>query len=908
MGVVYMAEQEEPVRRRVALKIIKLGMDTRQVVARFEAERQALALMDHPNIARVLDGGATETGRPYFVMELVQGVPITEFCDKNKLSAQERLKLFIQVCQAIQSAHQKAIIHRDIKPSNVLVTLHHGEPMPKVIDFGIAKATSQKLTEKTLFTNYGTMIGTPAYMSPEQAEMSSLDVDTRADVYSLGVLLYELLTSTTPFSERRLRSLAYGEMQRVIMEEEPERPSTRLSTMSQAEKTVVVKNTGQELVSLRHLLKGDLDWIVMKCLEKDRRRRYETANGLTADIQRHLTNEPVVARPPGTCYRLQKLAKRNSVAFGAAIVVALSLTVGFIVATWQAIRARRAEASAQYQVIRANEAQKVALEKSAIAEQERNIAESSLYAADMNLVQQDLAAGNLGLASDLLDRHRPRAGQKDLRGWEWRYLWARCRSDEEFTLGTHQERVTGVAFSPDGRIVATADVPDSDEVTASKVLLWDFPSRKLLSPPISEDSAGSVAFSPDGKLIAFGTLHNEIVVLHVATRAKIATFPGRQRQSRNNGLAFSPDGKLLAIGGLMDSIKLFEVEGGRERLSLVGHREDVTSLAFFPDGTKLISGSWDNSAKLWDLSSGQVIRTWSNYTDAVQGVAVSPGGKIVACASWDETLHLSDPRTGEEIAAIISKTVGWASSVAFSSDGRTFACGGSDHSLRIWDTNATEIRRFRGSRDEVLAVAYSPDGQSLVSGTKDGTVKVWAVAPKSPEISFRTNSAFWKTSTLSSDGRWLLEVMTNDSYSVIEIPSLREIVHRALPELATKALGFSIATDGVKLAYRTQSQVCILNAVTGEPIKEFVHLGTNVSGSMFSPNGQILAINDTSNLTLWDVNSWTKLKSFRHVGANYYGIVLSEDAKQVAAGGADGKVEVWRDDQREPQVWKAHKG
>jgi serine/threonine protein kinase len=275
MGVVYMAQQEEPVRRRVALKIIKLGMDTKQVIARFEAERQALALMDHPNIARVLDGGATDTGRPYFVMELVQGVPITEFCNKSKLPAQERIKLFLPVCQAIQSAHQKGIIHRDIKPSNVLVTLHDGVPVPKVIDFGIAKATSQKLTEKTIFTQYGSMIGTPAYMSPEQAEMSGLDIDTRADLYSLGVLLYELLTGTTPFPEKRLRSLGYGEMQRVILEEEPERPSTRLSTLDQETRSMVGNRRGEDLERLGQLLKGDLDWVVMKCLEKDRQRRYQ---------------------------------------------------------------------------------------------------------------------------------------------------------------------------------------------------------------------------------------------------------------------------------------------------------------------------------------------------------------------------------------------------------------------------------------------------------------------------------------------------------------------------------------------------------------------------------------------------------------------------------------------------------
>ena len=286
MGVVYMAEQEEPVRRRVALKIIKLGMDTKQVVARFEAERQALALMDHPHIARVLDGGATDTGRPYFVMELVQGAPITEFCDKNQLSTEERLKLFLPVCQAIQSAHQKGIIHRDLKPTNILVSLNpDGSGLPKVIDFGVAKAISQKLTEKTLFTNYAAMIGTPAYMSPEQAEMSHLDVDTRADIYGLGVLLYELLTGTTPFPEKRLRSAGYREMQRIILHEEPERPSTRLSTLQGQQRSVVARNRGASELTLGRAFPGDLDWIVMKCLEKDRARRYETANGLARGLR-----------------------------------------------------------------------------------------------------------------------------------------------------------------------------------------------------------------------------------------------------------------------------------------------------------------------------------------------------------------------------------------------------------------------------------------------------------------------------------------------------------------------------------------------------------------------------------------------------------------------------------------------
>src|SRR5207247_1484286 len=326
-GTVFMAEQLEPVQRKVALKIIKAGMDTREIIARFEAERQALALMDHPNIAQVLDGGTTASGRPYFVMELVRGLPITAYCDHDSLSTSERLDLFIKVCHAVQHAHQKGVIHRDLKPSNVLVTLHDGEPVPKVIDFGVAKALGQRLTEKTLFTGFQHMIGTPAYMSPEQAALSGLDIDTRADIYSLGVLLYELLTGALPFDADTFRKAALDEIRRMIRETEPPKPSTRLQTLG--DKLMdVAKQRHTEPAALSRLIRGDLDWIVMKCLEKDRTRRYETANGLAADLHRHLENEPVVARPPSNLYRFDKLVRRNKLAFAAAGAVALALGGG----------------------------------------------------------------------------------------------------------------------------------------------------------------------------------------------------------------------------------------------------------------------------------------------------------------------------------------------------------------------------------------------------------------------------------------------------------------------------------------------------------------------------------------------------------------------------------------------------
>jgi serine/threonine protein kinase len=345
MGVVYVAEQTQPVRRKVALKIVKPGMDTRQVVARFEAERQALAMMDHPNIAKVLDGGTTASGRPYFVMELVRGLPITEYCDAERLSIRQRLELFVLVCRAVQHAHQKGIIHRDLKPSNILVTLHDGVPVPEVIDFGVAKATGQVLTDKTVYTAFTQLIGTPLYMSPEQVELSGLDVDTRSDIYSLGVLLYELLTGTTPFDAETLKKAAFDEMRRIIREQEPPKPSTRLSTLGEALTTTSAKRSSDP----RHLdrsVRGELDWIVMKALEKDRHRRYETANDFAAEVMRYLTDQPVEACPPSASYRLAKFARRNRAALMTTALLLAMLVLCTVVSTWQAIRARRAERDA----------------------------------------------------------------------------------------------------------------------------------------------------------------------------------------------------------------------------------------------------------------------------------------------------------------------------------------------------------------------------------------------------------------------------------------------------------------------------------------------------------------------------------------------------------------------------------
>jgi serine/threonine protein kinase/tetratricopeptide (TPR) repeat protein len=409
-GVVYMAEQEEPVRRRVALKIIKPGMDTKSVIARFEAERQALALMDHPNIAKVFDAGATDSGRPYFVMELVRGVKITEYCDQHSLTTEERLKLFARVCQAIQHAHQRGIIHRDIKPSNILVTQSlEGVAMPMVIDFGVAKATmNQRLTDKTLFTAFEMLIGTPAYMSPEQAALSSVDVDTRTDIYSLGVLLYELLTSATPFQTEELLKAGLDEIRRVIREEEPPRPSTRLTKMADADLTTVAHHRQSEPPRLIHTIRGDLDWIAMKALEKDRRRRYQTANSLADDIHRYLGRETVSARPPSRLYQFQKLVSRHKPEFAALGIVMATLVAGLGITSWSLAKEKVARREANQQQNKAEIGGRKAITEAARSQQVTEFLKKMLAGVDPSVA----VGRDTTVLREILDNTVERLGQE----------------------------------------------------------------------------------------------------------------------------------------------------------------------------------------------------------------------------------------------------------------------------------------------------------------------------------------------------------------------------------------------------------------------------------------------------------------------------------------------------------------
>jgi WD40 repeat protein/serine/threonine protein kinase len=790
-GVVYVAEQTEPVRRRVALKVIKLGMDTKQVVARFEAERQALAMMDHPNIAKVLDAGTTDVGRLYFVMELVRGIRITDHCDQANLTTKERLDLFIKVCQAIQHAHQKGIIHRDIKPSNILVTLHDGVPVPKVIDFGIAKATEGRLTDATVYTQLHQFIGTPAYMSPEQAEMSGLDIDTRSDIYSLGVLLYELLAGSTPFDAKELMASGIDAMRKTIREKEPMRPSTKLSqTLVAADvrrlKTPASDTTSSEeevrassrrLLRVKEtitLLQGDLDWIVMKALEKDRTRRYETANGLAADIQRHLKNEPVVARPPSTAYRIQKAWQRNKLAFTAATAVAVALVVGISISVWQAAVAIRATQIAKQE----RDAAKAATLR---ADEQAESNRRNLYAADMLAAQIALRQLNSGATRQLLDRHVPGANRQDLRGFEWRLLWQQSRGDQLRTLQAHSDVVVCVAFSPDGKYLLSGSRDGS-------VVVWDVSSgRKLNSWLAHKSGVNSVSFSPDGKLVATGggyrggALGPELVDASVklwewpeiTLQTTFTNLGGHAEFDRVNMRLFTGFGPDHKGGGASNRVALLNLisSTGPERV-VQFQTARCAFAAASPHGDLVAVGSLFADVQLRDLD-GRLLRSLDESKGALS-LAFSPKADLLAVCSGDHgsrpenEIRVHDMATGRRLVSLTNHTSRvW--SLAFSPDGRWLASASSDQTVRLWDAATwREANRFPGHGSEVRTVAFSPDGKLVASGGKDATVRLWNVTPErtSEEIKGARVNYGWGNLAEFMGGGELFAASSGDHISV----------------------------------------------------------------------------------------------------------------------------------------------
>ncbi len=701
-GEVYMAEQTEPIQRKVALKIIKPGMDSRQVIARFEAERQALALMDHPNIAKVLDGGATEAGRPYFVMELVRGIPITDYCDQKKLPTSERLQLFIKVCHAVQHAHQKGLIHRDLKPTNVLVTLHDGEPVPKIIDFGVSKALGQKLTAKTLFTGFAQMLGTPAYMSPEQAELSGLDVDTRSDIYSLGVLLYELLTGATPFDKEALAQAALDDLRRMLRETEPPKPSTRLQTLGE-KINEVAQRRHTEPVALTRLVRGDLDWIVMKCLEKDRSRRYETANQLLEDVQRHLRNEPVTAAAPSLGYQLQKYLRRHRAGVGVGLAVSCVAIAGLIGIVWQwhedilakgaeQRQRRRAEALfTQVQVQRARE-----------------------------LIQKDQSGEALACLASAL---RIDSAQSEATAGLVDILSQRSFLVPASVPFGHPGRLTAATVSAAGNYVASA--------VGNSVQAWELSTGKPVGPVIMHDApVTSLHFSWSGALLVSASEDGTVqvnnlqnkesprIAVHLGAHVVVAEINRREDT-------------LLTVSGT--TVQLWDAKSGENLRRELVHPARLTCAQFDPSGENIAAGAEDGTVRVWNIRTGQMLFAPITNETGVSFVAFSPDAQLVLSVAG-VAARVRDARTGRPV--YISAPVTHErriTSAQFSSDSRLLVTAALDGKIRVSDAvRGTAVGDPIVTRAGVLRVSLSPDDHQLESVTEDNAIRTWDMATRAP--------------------------------------------------------------------------------------------------------------------------------------------------------------------------------
>jgi len=853
----------------VALKVIKAGMDTKQVVARFEAERQALAMMDHPNVAKVFDAGVTENGRPYFVMEVVQGEPVTDYCDRHRLTIDQRLDLFVSICQAIQHAHHKGIIHRDIKPSNVLVTIRDDHPVPKIIDFGVAKATAQPLTGRTLFTEQGQLIGTPAYMSPEQAEMTGLDIDTRSDIYSLGVMLYELLTGARPFGDDALKVAGFAGLARIIREQEPPKPSTKISTLGD-ESGVTAKSRRLNPDGLRRRLRGDLDWIVMKALEKERTRRYATALDFAEDVERYTKHEPVEAGPPGPIYRLRKFARKYAVALSAAATIALILVVGVAASTFFAIESHRNAVQARMTLrdlarekakTEAERDRAIALERDArnqtqIAKQAQEQAEANARAANAarEREQANLYVGLMSLAQlEWLDGDVSQAEQHlekcpmEFRHWEWKYLQRLCHSD-------------------------------------------------LLSLSRAARTCGSVAFSPDGKHLASGWSDGTLTMWNIAKQTNVLEIRGHEDHVWS--VEFSPDGTRLASASSDTTVKIWDCATGRESLALRGHRQAVRAVAFSPNGRQIVSAAGIDSIKIWDLSTGQESASIPRSFAGIFGVACSPDGRAIAFGRGDGVVTVWDPAKSEKICEF-SGHDGPVWDVAFSPVESLLCSAGEDTTVRIWDVEAGhELRTLRGHSGAIRSVSFSLDGNRIATGSEDRTVKIWDAGNGQVLLTLRGQGITVLDVAFSPDGRLLASAGEDlKIFDTMEDPEARTLSSRASAVRRIHTLVFS--PDGKRIAFAGTTHTGIGGVLKmwhvttgGRPVTlaEQSHAVTSVA---FIPNGhRIVSAGKDGTVRTWDVTTGSELDCVAMNGGSISSTALSPDGKRIAAAGNDGRLKI----------------
>jgi eukaryotic-like serine/threonine-protein kinase len=915
MGEVYQAVQNEPIRREVAIKIVRPQSVGRDILARFENERQTLARMNHPNIAVVLDGGSTDDGRPFFVMELVRGLGITEYCRTHDADIPQRLRLLLQVCAGVQHAHQKGIIHRDIKPSNVLVTEVDGQPVPKVIDFGLAKIQMNSQANVGEFhsshTQLGQILGTLLYMSPEQASLKSDEVDTRSDVFALGILLFELLTGTAPLENQLGSDLPIDERLRRVRQQGPMRPSDRVRTPARSESPFATIHSGKGGISVSHQLRGDLDAICMKAMAADPASRYDTVTSLAEDLRRYLENRPVLATSPSELSALLRYAYRHRVAMTITGAFVGLLFVATVVSALLALRATRAEqllTSRNVELTIANER-----------------AETNLYIAQMNLVQQAFQERDIEQARDYLDRHIPLADARDPRGFEWYYWDHRLRR----YLGESRasQEVTSMAYAPNGEFIVSSGMdgivefwdpqshellrvlaggskdmvaglaisPDSTRLAASGrdgcLALWDLTNKDaLISSEVFEQGLRCLVFDQTNRLFA-GSIDGGILVWPDAVSNSIKLG---EHEKDVYALAISPASRWLASGGGEGQIKIWDIKSLECVATFAGHQAAVRSLAFSPDGQLLASGSYDSTVCIWELDAGQVLHRLDGHTEQVYGVAFAPNGKTLASCSRDELIKLWDVASGDELETIIGNRF-TIYGVAYAPNGKQLFSGAFDKTLRYWDMTATrEISVLQNHEKSIQSIAFSPDGQWIASASEDESVAICSLAGDAihrlqPQHGACRAIAFLPPieGQKHENEQRLLVGFEDGTLEGYHLPSGERVLET--PGRDDNWISrIEVSPDGKRFATVAGRSARLWNADTFALEHEFPAPSDFLYTLAFSPDGSRLAMaSDEGVVSLWDLNNYEEVYRIVGPAQRVYTMRFTQDGQQFAYAGRD---------------------